>query len=104
MSELTREQRLANYVPSEDIRKVWCDVGAAPGEAKDLLFYVERIEAENEALRKGPSVEAIADALYAHDALTHHWSKPWEGVANWERETYLDRARAVKRALGREPE
>ena len=76
---------------------LWVDV---PGVLKWRPATGEHLRAAVEALRKGPSVEAIAEALYAHDALSHRWGKTWEEVANWERETYLDRARAVLRALG----
>lgn len=60
-------------------------------EAGSSVTDVDRLRAENDALRKRPSVEELARALYGHDALTHHWGKSWEEVANWERETYLDR-------------
>lgn len=49
--EPTDEERLIDYVPSDAIRDVWREAGIAPGEAKDLLSYVARIETEATDLR-----------------------------------------------------
>lgn len=55
-----------------------------------------------EALRKGPSVEELAEVLHQHLPGVLGGSAPWSTVGPVTRANYEDYARAVLRALGRD--